>query len=212
MAGNTSEEGPPTERELASVEADFQDKIDDVRERVIQIKREVDGKAPADHDHEELEAALSELEGELSELDADVADMREDIDTGFENFEEILESLTDRADRLADRTDRLAGAILDLRRVVEALGAEGDDPVDPIARTANRHGIRTADCEDCDGEVDIALLRRPECPHCGATFNDVRPSSGWFDSATLAVGAPPALTPAPDEELEDHGIEDMRNE
>ncbi len=214
MAGNTSEEGPPapTDRDLASVEADFQEKIDDVRERVIQVKREADGKAPADHDHEDIEASLADLESELDSLRGDVESVREDVDTGFDNFEAILESLTNRADRLADRTERLAGAILDLRRATEALSGGQGDPVEPIARAANQHGIRTADCEECENEVGIALLRRPECPHCGATFSDVRPASGWFGSATLVVGEPPALAPVPDEELNDHRIEDMRDE
>jgi hypothetical protein len=71
--------------------------------------------------------------------------------------------------------------------------------VDQLAAAANRRGVREADCEDCGGAVDVALLREPACPHCGATFADVEASSGWFGSDTLVTGAaPPALEPAAD--------------
>jgi hypothetical protein len=40
----------------------------------------------------------------------------------------------------------------------------------------------------------MALLTAPECPFCGAPFEDVAPGSGWFSSHTLETGATPALT------------------
>jgi DNA repair exonuclease SbcCD ATPase subunit len=215
MAGKTSEEGNAGGqeiRDLAAVEADFQGKIEDVRERVVQVKREADGKAPADHDHEDLEARIDALEAETDELRADLDDARADIDTGFDNFESILENLTDRADTLGDRTGRLAGAVLDLRRAVEAIAGSGADPVEPLAEAANRNGVREADCEECSNAVDIALLRSPACPHCGVAFSDVRPAKGWFGSATLVAGDPPALEPAADDGIAGHDIEDMVEE
>ena len=40
--------------DVAALSDAVDEKIEDVRERVIQVKREADGKAPADHDHPEL--------------------------------------------------------------------------------------------------------------------------------------------------------------
>src|SRR6056297_199348 len=47
-------DAPATAADLASVEREFDEKIQDVRERVVQVKREADEKAPADHDHPEV--------------------------------------------------------------------------------------------------------------------------------------------------------------
>ncbi|MFW6018919.1 MAG: hypothetical protein ACOCPX_08855, partial [Halapricum sp.] len=68
------------ETRIDGLEADFQDKLEDVRQRVIQVKREADAKAPAEHDHDELrtladrldalESRIGRIDGELDRLDA----------------------------------------------------------------------------------------------------------------------------------------------
>jgi len=209
---DTERGDPDTERDLAAVEAEFQEKLDDVRERVIQVKREADGKAAADHEHDALQESISELRDDVDALDAEMDAVRADLDTGFENFEEILESLTNRANTLENRTERLAGALIGLRDAVEALSDGHTDPLEPIARAANRNGIKSADCEACSASVDISLLRQPRCPHCEATFSDLQPSKGWFGSATLIVGDPPALTSGAEDNIREHDIENIAPE
>lgn len=167
---------------------EYRDLIEDVRERVIQVKRETDGKAPADHSHPELVETLSEIEADLSTVE-------DDLQSGFENYEEVLEYLTETTDDLGSDVDVLAQALVRLReRTGELAGlAERRERTDQLRLAANQLGIRKADCEECESTVDVALLTEPECPHCRAEFEDVEAGSGFFSSNELLTGDAPAL-------------------
>jgi prefoldin subunit 5 len=165
---------------VGGLEADLDEKITDVRERVIQVKRETDAKAPADHAHPDFERRLND---------------------GFENYEEVLEYLTDRTDDLAeDAAERgsklrtVANAVVDLRkRVAEIEGVvERRAAVTELRESANRQGITEAACGSCGESVRLGLLDEPACPHCGSPFDGVEPG-GWFRSPRLTVGQLPAL-------------------
>jgi DNA repair ATPase RecN len=190
------------EERLDEIDEEYMNLIEDVRERVIQVKREVDEKASTDHDHADLAERLESLAAETDRLTDDIDDietrseeLETRIDTGFENYEDVLEYLTDTTDELQERTDLLARAVVDVRDEVRRLAAESArrTEAESLQLAANRLGIRTADCGHCETEVDIALLNAPECPHCASTFNDVDEKRGFFDSATLVTGQPPAL-------------------
>ena len=189
------------ERSQADLEADFHQKIDDVRERVVQIKRETDRKASTDHDHADLREQaertagnLAQLRAEIQSLQAATAEVREEVDTGFENYEDVLEYLTDATDDLEEKLTVLAGAVLEVRdrTATVATRESARQAAGKLARQANKLGVRTARCEECGRRVDIGLLARPECPHCAVTFSDVE-DGGWFRPATLVVGDVPAL-------------------
>ncbi|MGQ4557077.1 CopG family transcriptional regulator [Halobellus sp. GM3] len=180
---------------IAALETDLDEKITDVRERVIQVKRETDAKAPADHDHPALEDRMA---------------------AGFENYEEILEYLTETADDHDAKLDTVAGAVVDLRARVAALERESTEraAVSALHREANRQGVATAACESCGQSVRISLLDEPFCPHCESPVDGVEPKRGFFGSDRLTVGNWPALegpeaeTDAPDgvgESLENLG-------
>ena len=165
---------------VGGVETDLDEKITDVRERVIQVKREADAKAPADHDHPELQRRVEE---------------------GFENYEEVLEYLTQQTDDLADdAADRgaklrtVANAVVDLRKRVAAIESVVEEraAVTPLRESANRQGIVEAACDSCGESVRLGLLDEPACPHCESPFDGVEPG-GWFRSARLTVGDVPAL-------------------
>lgn len=190
---------------VASVEDDLDHKIDDVRERVVQIKRESDAKAPRDHGHSDLEDRVDEAVRAAADAEARVDDFADRLDRGFENYEEILEYLTDVTDDLDENVETLAGTMVDLRTEVRHVTAAEHDrrAVDDLRTAANRHGERTASCADCDATVDLGLLARPNCPHCEATFVDFEPASGFFGSATLRTGDRPALTDGRDDALDD---------
>lgn len=163
------------------LEATLREKLTDVRERVVQVKRESDAKAPADHDHPGLSERVDALDRRVAE--------------GFDNYEEILEYLTETTDGTSEKLDTLATAVVDLRRrageleharAERAAGAE-------LRREANRLGVEKATCEHCDSSVLLGLLDGPYCPHCGSTFERVTPKRGLFGSATLSTGRRPAL-------------------
>ncbi|WP_135821063.1 hypothetical protein [Halostella litorea] len=208
---------PVVERRIDDLDDRFTGLIEDVRERVIQVKREADGKAPADHDHPSLDervdaadAATDRLDEAVDDLDERVDGLDRRLDAGFENYEDVLEYLTDATDDLQDRTDLLARAVVDVREEVRRLAGESGRraEAEALQLAANRSGVRVADCEDCGAEVDVALLSAPRCPHCASTFNDVRPKQGFLGSPTLLTGEPPALESGSESDL-DGSLDDL---
>ncbi|NEU55816.1 hypothetical protein [Halorussus sp. MSC15.2] len=190
------------ESDLADAESDFDQKIQDVRERVVQVKRETDGKAPADHDHADLrertEAVADRADRLADELDAlseTVRDLDEQVETGFENYEDVLEYLTDATDDIETKLATLAEVTVELRDQTKTLTARhaARAAADELAHLANRRGVESAKCGHCKETVHVGLLAEPKCPHCASTFNDVEPKQGLFGSAKLVVGDPPAL-------------------
>jgi phage shock protein A len=190
------------ERRLAETERSVESDVEDLRDRVVQVKREADDRAPADHDHPDLDDRVDRAEdraeaaaSRVDDLAADLADLESRVGGGFENYEEVLTYLTDTTEELEERTRRLAGAVVDARRTLVRLESATATraAADDLRREANRHGETRARCGDCDGTVDLTLLSAPECPHCGATLAGFEPGSGFFSSATLTVGDRPAL-------------------
>jgi len=159
---------------INALEDDLDEKITDVRERVIQVKRETDAKAPEDHDHPDIERRLRQ---------------------GFENYEEILEYLTETTDDHDAKLDTVASAIVDLRARVATLERDSSEraAAADLRREANRQGVAEAVCESCGGSVHLGLLDSPFCPHCESTFDGVEPKRGFFGSHRLTVGQRPAL-------------------
>jgi cell division protein FtsB len=188
---------------LADLDAEFRDLLDDVRKRVVQVKRETDQKAPDDHDHPHVEGRLDDLAADITDvaaqietLDDAVDDVDDRLDAGFENYEDILEYLTDETGALRDRIDTLARAVIELRSEFQALAAERArrESVRELKRAASQYGVRTADCAACETTVDIAMLTTPECPHCASQFTDVSPGTRFLKPDVLETGDPPALT------------------
>lgn len=182
------------EDRVDELDADLDEKIADVRSRVVQVKRETDAKADADHDHPELRAAAEatddDLGGEVTALRDDLDDLEATFEAGFANYEDVLEYLTDAADEHDAKLSSLARAVADLRTRVSTLETEAATrrAADDLKTQANRHGVSTAACDSCGSTVRVGLLSAPECPHCAATFDAVEPATGFFGSASLTVG------------------------
>jgi chromosome segregation ATPase len=182
------------ERQLEEQRDEYVELIEDVRERVIQVKREADARAPADHDHPELES-VERIESDLEAIRATVEELETDLENGFQNYEDVLRYLKDATEESQRHLDTLATAMLDLRSATKRVAAESAARVeaDRLKATANKHGFRRADCEECDASVDISLLSKANCPHCSATFVDADPKDGFFGDNTLVTGSMPAL-------------------
>ncbi|WP_049925898.1 hypothetical protein [Halopiger goleimassiliensis] len=185
------------ERELEEQREEYTELIEDVRSRVIQVKRETDGRAPADHDHEAYasDADLEALAADLESIVADLERLEDRLEGGFDNFEEVLDHLLDRTDALENRAAVLARTILDVRDRQETLleRERRRRRVEELQLAANQLGVRTAACEECGASVDVALLTAPECPACASPVADVAENTSWFGSHTLVTGDPPAL-------------------
>ncbi len=199
------------ESRIEDVDSEFDEKIQDVRERVIQVKRDADAKAPADHDHPELSdraeeavSAAQNAEREVAEVAERVRRLRGRVDAGFENFEEVLTYLRDEAAALDRKAGTLATAVVSMRDSVASLAAaeERRERAERLKREANLAGVEEADCGECGESVTVALLAAPECPFCAATFEAVDANPGWFGTHVLVTGSAPAL-PGEDPELDD---------
>jgi DNA repair exonuclease SbcCD ATPase subunit len=215
----TSEEVDDLSSAVEAVQDDLDEKVADMRERIVQIKRETDAKAPGNHTHETIEARLTALEESVTELEdvpaevaalerqvtelntavenfeSDLSSFQERTEAGFENYETVLEDLLDRTDRLKGRLQTLAETTGTLQEAIETSRGieESREQVAALKREANRMGIGTADCEECGAALDVALLTEPACPACGETFEGVERRSNFLRSHTLATGSPPAL-------------------
>ena len=183
---------------VEALDAELDEKIDDVRSRVVQVKREADAKAAADHDHPELREAVESLDDVAADVDAlraDVDDLEATFEAGFANYEEVLEYLTDAAEDHDAKLSTVATVLADLRTRVSRVeaGEAQRRAVADLKAEANRLGVASAACGACASKVRLGLLSTPECPHCGEPLASVEPASGFFGSATLAVGGRPAL-------------------
>lgn len=175
-----------------SMEDDFQGKITDVRERVIQLKKEIDTKAPADHEAfdevEELDRELTALNRELvevrDELEADIEENANALVKANDRFDEMMERLDDTEDKLK----RVAWVVNDLRDDQGGRSAH-QEAVDSIKRAAAQEGVSTASCQNCSESIDISLLTDPQCPHCNTTVTDVRPEGGIIRKKATLVTA-----------------------
>ena len=192
------------EERLAALESEYREDIEDVRERVVQVKLEADERAPVDHDHDDLREQLAATDSRIEAVESSVEALDEELTAGFENYEEVLSYLTETTDDLEAKLHTLGRAVVDVRETVQTLAEReaGRVAAEELAATANRNGIRTATCGECDRTVDVGLLAAPECPHCGSTFADLEPKGGvlgFFGSGVLVVGDPPALEAGDDD-------------
>jgi chromosome segregation ATPase len=183
------------ESALTTRVADVESELSTVRDRLEETRREVESRAPADHDHPDVEATAREALETAEEAELRVSDLDDRLEAGFENYEEVLSYLTETTDELEGKLDTVASVLTTLRRQSADLEARlaTREAVDDLREAANRHGDRTAACEDCGSSIDVGLLTAPACPHCGATFVGFEPGPRFFGSATLTVGDRPAL-------------------
>jgi len=199
------------EERIDEVENDFRGKLDDVRQRVIQVKRETDSKADIER-IEAVENRLDDLESGIDRLDAveqrldtlDDGDRLDDLEAELNGVESQLGEIRGRLDeqseadeRIGDLSERLddvqeklktvAWVVRDLREDRARAGAT----VEAIKRDAAKHDLSRARCENCGEGVQIGLLTEPSCPHCDAALDGIEPSSRMFGlgSAKLTVAA-----------------------
>lgn len=169
-----------------SIQAAFQEKLEDVRERVVQVKQEADAKAPADHDHEEFDRLVA-LGRHVDDLQEDVEGLTERLDATLPEQEMAIEELEADLDTVKERLRTVAWAVRDLREDVET--DTGLAAVERVKRAAAKADVDRARCENCGNGVDIALLTDPHCPHCEATVTDVEEASGFFSKPKLLVAS-----------------------
>lgn len=175
---------------------ELDDRISEVEDRVTTIGRALDTldqQTTALREESASMAAVDELEALMSALREESRSrhegLKDRVTTELGHIRTILEHLLETR---ADAVDRTEGRTTDVQQRIEALLTDRERMV-RIARTADREGLGSADCDDCGHTVDLGLLETARCPHCDATFTDLESTGGvfgWFRSATLRVGRP----------------------
>lgn len=171
---------------VESLESAFDEKLEDVRGRVIQVKKEADAKASAEHSHGEfeefdrLQERVDALESALSRLETESEETTRAHDDRVDEHDERLEELDERL-----RT--VGWAVRDLREAQHS--DSGVEVVERIKRAAARADVERARCENCGEGVALSLLTAPQCPHCEAAVTNVEPASGWFGTSTLTAAS-----------------------
>ncbi|ELZ45782.1 hypothetical protein C463_05080 [Halorubrum californiense DSM 19288] len=164
--------------DAAVADAPSSDRVDDLGDRLDALDARLD----------ELDAVrdqLDEVDGHVDEVDERVDDVEADL-AGISG-EDLAE--------IDGKLSRVANAVVRVKRRLDAAERDRADRerIDALTRTANRHGVRTADCDHCGGGVELGLLSAPECPHCGRLFEDIEPSTGFLGTSKLLVGDRPAI-------------------
>jgi flagellar motility protein MotE (MotC chaperone) len=171
---------------IDGVEEEFTEKLEDVRERVIQVKKEADVKAPADHTHEQLEA-VADIDRSVATLEDELAELRSTVEEAVPEHESKITEVDARIAEMEDRLKTVAWVVSDLRDAHES--GKGLEAVERIKRAAAKADIERAKCENCGNKVTLALLTDPACPHCDATVTNVEPDPGWFRKPKLRVAS-----------------------
>ncbi|MFO8114640.1 MAG: hypothetical protein R6U01_04655 [Halorubrum sp.] len=222
-----AEEVAAIESRLDALDAEVDEKVDDLRGRFVKLYRDLGAKAPADHAHAETTDRLDALADDLDRIADRLDDLEADAatrSTGDEAIEERAGDLGDRladvearvddlaelearvdaidADDLDDKLSRVASAVVRVRRRLEAAERDRADRerLDALSAAANRNGVREAACTDCGETVDVGLLTTPECPHCGRAFAELEPNPGFFGTSRLVAEDRSALDGDVDDE------------
>ena len=171
--------------DAAVADAPSSDRIDDLGDRLDTLDARLD----------ELDAVRDRLDAHGDRLD-EVDGRIDGVDGRLDDVESDLDGISaDDLREFDDKLSRVANAVVRVKRRLDAAERDRADRerVDALTRTANRHGVRTADCDHCGGGVELGLLSAPECPHCGRRFEDLEPNTGFLGTSKLLVGDPPAI-------------------
>lgn len=155
------------------------DTVDRLRDRV----EELDSEAPDAGAVERLQDAVPEVAREVQRLREDHDTLRSEVSEDFGHIERILRHLLDRTDDLERSLERARSRGENRER------SRVDERLTELKRTASAAGVRSAECDECDGSVDLGVLPEPRCPHCGAEFRSLEPKSWLFGTNTLSVRA-----------------------
>lgn len=172
---------------LEALEEEFGTDLDEVRRRLVQVKREVDGKAPADHHAfdavESLDGSVDALEGRLDSQASRIESIQDrigDLESGIEELDDAVEDLRETADVTAadladvrEKLTRVAQVLVSLRDGGASTGGSPDERLVAIKRLAAREGYGQVECDACGGSVYLPVLPEAACPHCDAPFHDI---------------------------------------
>lgn len=154
---------------VESLESDLEESVEDIRNRVLQLRDAIRDTAPEDHSHREF----PRFETQFEDLSADLEEVTGDVEDLLDRVRDVESGLAETDERLT----RVVAALLSLRE--ESCGGPDAETLQDLKRVANRTGTTRAACAACGTAVTIGLLTAATCPHCDTGFDDLDlPESG----------------------------------
>jgi len=169
---------------IDDLEDEFMAKIEDVRERVVNVAKKTNRNAPADHDHPDLTDRINGLAADVEAVQDDLEDLRDELAGHADSQAERLDDLDETVWDMQEKLETVAWVVNDLRDSTEMQNKRATS-VEKIKQSAAKADIDRAACEACGEGVEIALLTDPECPHCQAAVTHVEPADGFFGNPHL---------------------------
>jgi chromosome segregation ATPase len=169
--------------------AEHTDAIEDVRDRVIQVKKEADAKASAEaHEQtrqniEDVRTELSALDDRLGSLSDALSALEAETDDRIEENAEALEAVEADVADTEKRINTLAWNVNEIRDYVDTA-----TDLSPILEKAAQLDIDRAKCDRCEAGIEIGLLTEASCPHCESRLTGVVDSRSFFGKPRLLVG------------------------
>jgi uncharacterized membrane-anchored protein YhcB (DUF1043 family) len=169
---------------IDDLEDEFMAKIEDVRERVVNVAKKTNRNAPADHDHPDLTDRINGLAADVEAVQDDLEDLRDELAGHADSQAERLDDLGETVWDMQEKLETVAWVVNDLRDSTEMQNKRATS-VEKIKQSAAKADVDRAACEACGEGVEIALLTDPECPHCQAAVTHVEPADGFFGNPHL---------------------------
>ena len=154
---------------LKNQKSDFESKIEDVQEKVIVLKKEVDTKSDQQHEHEEYVEAGT-LEDDIQQVETELKELIESLDEmNKETHSDFSEKLDKLAHNLLSNKERLENLERDLKN-----RCRRKEKMDKILSDARDIGTNRGVCDSCSGKIHVGRLRKPECPYCSSEIHGMR--------------------------------------
>lgn len=174
---------------VETLESTHSEDVEDLRNRVLQLRDAVGETASQAHSHREFD----QIDARIDDLSETVESVAADLEAQDGRIAEVESRLDDADEKLT----RVARAVVALRREADR---DGDGTgLEDLRGAANRSGVTEAACGACGDVVTIGLLSDTSCPHCGSDFAELElPTGGLgrtlgFRRAQLRCAEPPAL-------------------
>ena len=185
-----AEEVAELRADLNGLDAELDEKVADLRERFVELYRDLEAKAPADHTHEETAGRLDAVAGDVDDLAAEIDGFSRRIDeleadaaaaaTVAEATEETVDDIDDRLAHVESHAESRAEDLDALESRVGELDVDELD--DKLSRVASavvrvRRRLEAAERDRADRERLDALtaaanragVRKAVCTDCGET-------------------------------------------
>lgn len=143
-SASDADDEPSLAERFKAVEDDFTAKIADVRQRIVQIKMEIDEKAPADHDHDALEGRLDDLEAAVEALDPVDPETVAQLETDVEQNADAVDSVSEDAAGLGEDIEDLRGKV----GMLASASVDVQDRLDELEPTLTAHDDSIEDIEE----------------------------------------------------------------